>query len=126
MPAGWGVVPLLRAKLSAIALIVATLAAGGAGVLGAQGRHDMCAARQHDCGRTATIARCCCGAQNDSSRSPAPVEARAQIAPDATAVPIVVAAAMLMSADTRTSQIQKSPPPPRHADLPTLFASLLI
>ena len=112
--------------MSAIALIVATLAAGGAGVLGAQGRYDMCTAKQHDCGTTAKIARCCCAGQNDSSRSPGPVEARTQIAPDVTVVPIVVSTAALMSADTRTSPVQTSPPLLPHADLPTLFASLLI
>lgn len=117
---------LLRAKVSAIALIMTMLAMTSADVLGAQGRYDMCTARQHDCGTTAKIARCCCGSQNDSSRSPAPVEARAQIAPDVTAVPIVVSTAALLSPDTRTSQIESSPPPLPHADLPTLFASLLI
>jgi len=119
-------VRLIQARLSALALIVTTLVTTGAGVLGAPGRYDMCTAKQHDCGATAKIARCCCAGQNDSSRSPGPVEARTQIAPDVTVVPIVVSTAALMSADTRMSPVQSSPPPPPHADLPTLFASLLI
>ena len=41
---------VLKARLSAIALIVTTLVTGGVGVLGAQGRYDMCTAKQHDCG----------------------------------------------------------------------------
>ncbi len=116
----------LRTKLAAITLIAGTLAVTGGSVF-AQDRHPVCAAKQHDCGRTATISNCCCGDQGTAHDEATPalsrVEGKAAGQPATTALPHIV---RVVSAPQRLSAVHTFPPWLCLLDLSTLFSSLLI
>jgi hypothetical protein len=118
-------VPTVRAKLSALILIVALT--GATSVREFAGEiHAICAARHHDCGKTATIAACCCGDHDGTSNQAGPVQSRIQVHPSLTfgAAPAVATDALTVY---RTNvRPQTSPPRASPLDRPTLFASLLI
>lgn len=108
-----------------MALILALVTAAGAPVLAAQ-LHPVCAARHHDCGKTATLMTCCCGNQGDRSNPSSPAESRVQVTPDVAPVVGVLAQTLLAAPTMTVVHVQASPPRTARLDLPTLFATLLI
>src|SRR5207247_10288964 len=75
-------VSLVPTKLSALVLVASMLMAAGGSVF-AQASHLICVANQHDCGKTATIAKACCGrpdaSRTDSTTALTRVEVRADL-----------------------------------------------
>jgi len=92
----------------------------------AGGAHSTCAAKQHECGRAATITSCCCLDQDDTSSQGGPVESRAQISTGLTIAPAPAIAAPLPDVFQTIARPHTTPPRAAPLDLPTLFASLLI
>ena len=115
----------LRTKLAAIALIVGTLSVMGGSVF-AQDRHPVCAAKQHDCGSTATISNCCCGDQGAAHNEATPVQSRAEGKAGQPAIVALPHVVHVVSAPQPLSAVHTVPPRLCLLDLPTLFASLLI
>ena len=115
----------LRSRLSTAILLTAIFSTATVPAFAGE-RHVVCVAKQHDCGKAATISQCCCGDAGDSSNANGPVESRIQIAPNVatTNLPTVVP----FSATLALSLVRAAASPPRAGpvDLPTLFASLLI
>lgn len=108
-------------------LVTAVIGLQASTLVEANGRHPVCAARQHDCGGTARIARCCCGGNSQSTNPPAPVQTQVQVGPDVSVAVVALPPAPLPAADSLcTAGIDQSPPHRATIDIPTLFASLLI
>lgn len=119
------VVKPLRMKLAALSLVTAIFALTG-GAAFAQAVHPYCAAKQHDCGKTAKLSKCCCGDQDASWTNSAPVEARVEVAADMTAVPAPPSLVSVPPAPQWLHPIQTSPPRLGLLDLRTLFVTFLI
>lgn len=118
------VVTGFRRKLAALALIASTVAAGV--TVFAQPRHPVCAAKQHDCGESASIAGCCCGDDGLASRdagTPAQSRTDLRTEPVSAVLPLFVT---VVPADVQGPAVQTSPPRSCPLDRPTLFAALLI
>ena len=114
----------LRTKLSAVALVISTLVAAGGSVLG-QASHPVCVAKQHDCGRTATVSSCCCGDQGTRDDA-TPAQSRIELGIQLTAIPALADVVRLVSAQPSLPVVQSSPPRLCLLDLPTLFVTFLI
>ena len=101
------------------------ITASGAPVLAAQ-EHPVCAARQHDCGKTARLTKCCCGDQGDPAGSGGPTESRVQLTVQL--APMVGTPAEVLAVRPAVIPVRANTSPPRAAilDLPTLLATLLI
>lgn len=107
-------------------LLTAVLAATTTGSAFAQAAHPVCAAKQHDCGRVATIAKCCCGEQEASHPLPAPAQSRFESPADTTSTATPPIAFELPQGGRSFHPIQTSPPCGCLIDLPTLYVSFLI
>ena len=113
-----------RILLTAVALVVAILGASAAPAF-AGFVHRVCVTNQHECGRTAKIAKCCCGDQADTSQKSGPAQSKTQI--DTTAASVACAFgpspdAVPFTTMFRAQNASRAGP----VDLPTLFACLLI
>lgn len=115
----------LRTKLSTIVLVAAVLTAAGAPVFAAQ-LHPVCAAKQHDCGTTAKISKCCCDDQGSATNQSGPAEAKVQVAAHFSTFTGQFMTTLPTDARWSLAHAHASPPRARALDLPTLFASLLI
>jgi hypothetical protein len=111
-------------KVSVIALVASILAATGGAVF-AQTFHLVCAARQHDCGKTATISNCCCGDLGTARSDATPVQPRFEVRADVVAAPLTTVVDVAPSQQPLTP-VHTSPPRLARRDFPTLFATLLI
>jgi hypothetical protein len=114
-----------RVRLSVVALIASLLATTGGAVF-AQALHPVCVARQHDCGKTTTIAQCCCGDSGAAQNEGTPVQTRMDIRADFSQAQAVTSDVQVATTPHALIHVQTSPPRLSRLDLPTLFASLLI
>lgn len=117
---GVGIVNYWRTLLTLVAIVGATAAPAFAEVV-----HPVCVTNQHECGKTAKIAPCCCGHQADTSNQGGPAQSRTQI--DSAAASVACAfgpspASGYFSTMFRAHAAPRAGP----VDLPTLFACLLI
>jgi hypothetical protein len=114
----------LRMKLAALSVVAAIVAVTGGAVF-AQAIHPVCVAKQHDCGKTAKISKCCCGDQDAARIDSTAVEPRVEVRADISATP---ALPKVIPAPTRQAltPVQTSPPRLCLLDLTTLFATFLI
>jgi hypothetical protein len=114
----------LRTRLAALSVAAAIVAMTG-GPLFAQTDHPICTARQHDCGNTPTLSKCCCGDQDPTRHDSTPVQPRVEVRVDRSSTPALVE---VVSAPARHSVIHVQTSPPRLCllDLPTLFSTFLI
>ena len=118
-------VSLVPTKLSALVLVASMLMAAGGSVF-AQASHLICVAKQHECGKTATIAKCCCG-QPDASRTDSTTALiRVEVRADLTLTPALPLFVQMVAARPSFNPAQTSPPRLCLLDLPTLFSTLLI
>lgn len=120
-----GTVTAPHPKLSIVALIASLLAAT-AGAVFTQAIHPVCLAKQHDCGKTAKIAQCCCGDSGVTQNEGTPVQSRFEIRADLSQAPAVTSDVQVATTPHALIRVHMSPPRLSHLDLPTLFASLLI
>jgi hypothetical protein len=115
----------LRRKIAALALVAGILAATGGSVF-ALDRHAACAAKQHDCGTSATISSCCCGDQGAVLNETTAAQPRVEIQAGLSAVPAFPHIIHVAPTPQALSAVQTSPPRLCLLDLPTLFATLLL
>lgn len=120
-----GIVKSVRCGLPVLAMIIAiigtaTLPAFAAAV------HPVCAAKQHDCGKTPSISQCCCGDQSNGSDQSAPIPGKASV--NVTFIPVAPIFAAAAAPNPEGILIRERASSPRAApvDFPTLFASLLL
>lgn len=118
-------VSFLRTKVSAVSLVMSMLVAV-AGPLFAQAGHPVCAAKQHECGKSAKVVKCCCGDQNASRNDSTPVQPRVEVRGDMTAASVVPNVTHVMSQPASFAKIDTSPPRLCLLDLSTLFVTFLI
>ena len=114
-----------RTMLSAIVLVAAVITSAGAAVLAAH-VHPACAAHRHECSKSATIAKCCCGDQDAARTDSTPVQSRVEVRTDMCATPALPHAVQITAAASVLSPVHTSPPYLCLIDLPTLFATFLI
>ena len=114
-----------RTILSVIALLVAMTATATVSAYAAPG-HPICATKQHDCGRTTTITKCCCGDEPASQMQSTPVQTRVDVRADLSPVPAIMHPVLAATIANTPPRIQTSPPHRYLVDLPTLFSSFLI
>ena len=114
----------LRMKLAALSVVAAIVAMAGAPVF-AEAGNPVCAARQHDCGKTVKMSRCCCGDQDPTRNESTPVQPRVEVRIDVSSTPALLSAVPLQ---TRFALVRVQTSPPRLCllDLPTLFSTFLI
>ena len=114
----------LHARLSAVVIVTGALVAMGGSVF-AEPWHPFCAAKQHDCGRTARVSSCCCvdqGSRDDAT----PAQSRVELGIDFTSIPALGAVIPLISEPLALPLLQSSPPRLCLLDLSTLFVTFLI
>lgn len=121
---GSAVTPL-RMKLAALSVVAAIVATTGGSVF-AQAIHPVCVAKQHDCGKTAKISKCCCGDQEAAWTDSTPVQPRVEVRADLLATPALPNVVHIAPAPQALSPVQTSPPRLCLLDLPTLFSTFLI
>ena len=114
----------VRSRFSAFMLAV-IIAATTSGTAFAQTLHPLCAAKQHDCGSTTTIAKCCCGAQDSSGPSSTTGQSRVELRAN-TALPVLPNVISVVRTGRSLVAVQTSPPLNGVLDLPTLYVSFLI
>jgi hypothetical protein len=119
------VVSFLRTKVSAVALVASLLVAVGGSVF-AQAGHPVCVAKQHECGKTATISTCCCGAQDATGPDSTPGQSRVEVSGDMTPAPALPHIVTIVSTPRSLAPVQTSPPRLCLLDLPTLLVTFLI
>lgn len=107
-------------------MLAVIIAATTSGTLFTQTVHPVCAAKQHNCGSTTTIAKCCCGAQDTSGPSSTPVQSRVELRADMAALPVLPNVISGVQDGRSLVPIQTSPPRSGVLDLPTLYVSFLI
>lgn len=112
-------------KLAAISVVAVMIATTGGSVF-VQAIHSVCVAKQHDCGKTATISNCCCGDQDATRTDATPVQSRVEVHVDLQATPVLPNVVPIVRAPQALVAIQTSPPRLCLLDLPTLFSSYLI
>ena len=120
-----GIVKPVRSGLSAVALIIAILGTATIPAFAAAA-HPVCLAKQHDCGKTPSIRRCCCGDQSDGSDQSIPVPGKTSVHVTFVPVAAVFTPTGAPNPDGILVRAQASPPRAAPVDFPTLFASLLI
>ena len=114
-----------RTVASTIALVVAIL--GMATVPAFAGlAHPVCTAKHHDCGKTPTIAKCCCGDEQSSQAGSTPAQSRVEIHADYSSVPAALNAASMVAPPHAIVTVHTSPPHQYLIDRPTLFSAFLI
>jgi hypothetical protein len=118
-------VSFLRKNVSAVLLVASALVAVGGPVL-AQAGHPVCLAKQHECGTTAKISACCCGAQDASAPDSTPGQSRVEVSGDTTAAPTRPNVDSVVAASFQVVAVHTSPPRLCLLDLPTLFVTFLI
>jgi hypothetical protein len=111
--------------LSAIVLVAAVITSAGSAVLAAH-VHPACAAHQHECGKSATIAKCCCGDQDAARTDSTPVQPRVEVRTDICATPALPHVVQIALAPLALSCVHTSPPNLCLIDFPTLFGTFLI
>jgi hypothetical protein len=114
-----------RAMFSAIVLLAAVITSAGSAALAAQ-VHPACAAKQHECGKIATISACCYGDQDAARTDSTPVQSRVEVPTDICATPALPHVVQIAPAPSVLSPVHTSPPYLCLIDLPTLFATFLI
>jgi hypothetical protein len=113
-----------RTALSAIALLVAIT--GTATVPAFAGLiHPVCAAKQHDCGTTPKVSKCCCGDEQSSENGGTPAQSRIEVRAPLQST-LAVTSAVLVATPPAVRTVHSSSPHRSPVDLPTLFSSLLI
>ena len=117
-------VTLLRMRLAALSIVAVMIATTGGSVF-VQAIHSVCVAKQHDCGKTATISNCCCGDQ-DTRTDAIPVQSRVEVHVDLPATPVLPNVVSIAPAPQGLGPVRTSPPRLCLLDLPTLFSSFLI
>jgi hypothetical protein len=107
-----------------VSLVAAILAMTG-GPLFAEAPHPMCVIKQHDCGKTPTFSKCCCGTQDPTRNESTPGQSRVEVSADVSVAPSLIQA---VPTPTRLAAVRVQTSPPRLCllDLPTLFATFLI
>jgi hypothetical protein len=118
-------VSFLRTKVSAIAVVASMFVALSDPVF-AQTVHPVCVAKQHECGQTAKIVKCCCGDQDASRNDSTPVQSRLEVRGDMTAASVVPNVMHVVSQLASFAPVDTSPPRLCLLDLPTLFVAFLI
>jgi hypothetical protein len=118
-------VSFLRTKISAVALVTSLLVAVGGPVF-TQAAHPVCVAKQHECGKTAKIVKCCCGDQDASRIDSTPVESRLEVWGEMTVASVVPNAMHVVSQPASFAPVDTSPPRLCLLELPTLFVTFLI
>ena len=121
-----GIVLSRSRKLSAIALIVALLAATSSTLIAECAQPDACAMTHHECDHTARITECCCGHASDASHQGGPIESRVQLTVDLSPLPVALAAGTFADTSGTSFQVHTSPPSVSPPDFATRFAPLLI
>jgi hypothetical protein len=114
----------VRTLLSALSVVVALIGSASVSAF-VTGAHPICTAKQHDCGTGPKIQACCCGDQSNTSDQTAPT---AKVMVSVTLLPVAAVTANTFVPVSTHAFTPAQAPPPRSspADLPTLFASLLI
>lgn len=111
--------------LSAIVLLAAVITSAGSGVLAAH-VHPACAAHRHECGKSATITKCCCGDQDAARTDSTPVQPRVEVRTVICATPALPHVVRIALAPLALSRVHTSPPNRCSIDFLTLFATFLI
>jgi hypothetical protein len=111
-------------KLAALSVVAAMFAMTASTF--AQANHAVCAAKQHDCGKVATISACCCGDQDAGRSDSTPVQDRVDLRAEAATPVNLPAATQVLPALAIVLPVQTSPPRLCLLDLPTLFATFLM
>jgi hypothetical protein len=112
-------------KLGAFGLVAAMIAMTGGAVL-AQAIHPVCGAKQHDCGKTAKISKCCCGDRDAARTDSTPVQPRVEVRADISATPALPRVIQVAPTRQALTPVHSSPPRLCLLDLPTLFSTFLI
>jgi hypothetical protein len=119
------IVKSVRRVLSTVVVLAAVI--GGATIPAFAGiAHPVCAAKQHDCGATPKVSKCCCGDEQTSPTDSTPVQPRVEIGAPLSSMPAVLAIVHLTMTPHAVHTGYLAPPHPATVDLPTLFSSLLI
>ena len=115
----------LRMHLAALSVVAAIIATTGGPVF-AQTMHPVCVAKQHDCGNTAKISKCCCGGEDAARTDAALVQSRVDVRADLSATPALPNVLHLAPAPQALRPVQTSPPRLCLLDLSTLFSTFLL
>ena len=118
-------VTALRMKLAAFSVLTAIVAMTGGPVF-AQAIHPVCVAKEHDCGKTARISKCCGGDQAAARTDATPAQSRIDVRADLSAAPALPNVVSIAPAPQALRPVQTSPPRLCLLDLPTLFVTFLI
>src|SRR5579864_8404126 len=116
------VVTCVRTRLSAAGILAVVLLTAGAPLVAVV--HDVCLAKQHDCGRTPLLIQCCCGDNGDISNQPGVTQAPIDIPGDQSAVSILPYTIEAPRVGASSWRVDTSPPHGRSPDLPILLADL--
>ena len=119
------IMPFGPRKLSAVALIVAVVAAASSTLIAQAVQPEACVMSHHECDHTARITDCCCIA-SDASHPGGPIESRVQLAVDLSPHPIALPAGTFADTSRTSLQLHTSPPPASPPDFTTRSAPLLI
>jgi hypothetical protein len=106
--------------------MLAVIIAATSGTAFAQAVHAVCAAKQHDCGSTTTIAKCCCATQDSSGPSSTPGQSRVELRADTAALPVLPNVISVTCNGRSLVAVQTSAPLRGVLDLSTLYVSFLI
>ena len=118
-------VTLLHMRLAALSVVAVMIATTGGAVF-VQAIHSVCVAKQHDCGKSATISNCCCGDQDTTRTDATPVQSRVEVHVDLPATPVLPNVVSIAPAPQGLGPVRTSPSRLCLLDLPTLFSSFLI
>lgn len=120
-----GMVLSRSGKLSAIALIVAVLAATSSTLIAECAQPEVCPMQHHECDRTAWITDCC-GHARDASHQGGPIESRVQLTVDLSTLALALAVGAFADIPGTSVRVHTSPPSVYPSDFATRFAPLLI
>ena len=112
-------------RSSAIALIVALVAAASSTLIAQATQPEACVMTHHECDHTARIADCCCLA-SDASHPAGPIESRVQVVVDLSPHPVALPTGTFADTSRTSLQIHISPPSVSPPDFTTRSAPLLI
>ena len=113
-------------KLSAIALVVALVAATSATLIAECAQPEACPMQHHECDQTVRITECCCGHASDASHQGGPIESRVQLTVDLSTLPLALAVRAFADTPGTSVRVHTAPPSVYPPDFATRFAPLLI
>jgi len=121
-----GVVRSRSRNPSAIALIVAFVAATGSSLIAECAQPEACPMQHDECERTAKIIECCCGHASDASHQGGPIESPVQLTADRSTLPVALAVGAFTDISGTSLRFHSAPPSVSPPDFATRFAPLLI